>query len=82
MKRIFLRRNLSEIDIVSATVFLLDCQYPGVGTFMYITYFAINTCAKTSGESLNVIVSKLIVSTISAIALIGLGTILTLRLLA
>ena len=82
MKRIFLRRNLSEIDIVSATVFLLDCQYPGVGTFMYITYFEINTCAKTSGESLNVIVSKLIVSTISAIALIGLGTILTLRLLA
>ena len=66
----FLSRNLSKIDIVSATVLLLDCKFHGVGTFVYLMF----------GDSKSLLRSLLlksgpltaIVSTILAVSLIGL----------
>ena len=62
----FLSRNLSKIDIVSATVLLLDCKYHGVGTFMYLMFVDSKSVLLVSGPI------TAIVSAISAVSLIGL----------
>ena len=62
----FLSRNLSKIDIVSATVLLLDCKYHGVGTFVYLMFVDSKSFLLKRGPL------TAIVSTISAVSLIGL----------